>query len=119
VSIGRTACGIPFISSNQRGSDRTELSFWTVDGTRLTGPRLIRNCIPEFGALPPETFWYADHPSSSVLRLADGKWHALLAYRVKAYHLPTRMREEPALPQTGCYVEEVISTGTAVGEWRF
>ena len=119
VSINRSVCGVPFIGSNPPGTKRTKLCLWTVAGTSLTGPRLIRDCIQEFGPLPPETFWCVDHPSSAVVRLADGQWHALLTYRVKAYHLPTRMREEPALPQTSCYVEEVLSTGPAVPEWQF
>ena len=121
VSIHRTVCGIPLIGSNPLGPKRlrTKLCLWTVNGSSLIDPRLIRDCIEEFGRLPRETFWCVDHPSSAIVRLADGQWHALLTYRIKAYHLPTRMREEPVLPQTGCYVEEILSDGPPVPEWQF
>ncbi len=119
VSIHRTVCGIPFIAANLRDTKRAKLCFWTIDGRELVGPRLIRDCVQEFGPLPQETFWAVDHPSSAIVRLADGRWHALLTYRLKAFRLPTRGRNEPILPQTGCYVEEVLSTGPAVAEWRF
>ncbi|MCK5804081.1 MAG: exo-alpha-sialidase [Lentisphaeria bacterium] len=119
VSISRTACGLPFIVTNLRGRKRTRLCFWTIDGASLVGPRLIRDCTQEFGPRPKETFWVVDHPSSATVRLADGQWHGLLAYRVKAYRLPTRGRPEPDVPQTGCYVEEILSSGSAVPEWQF
>lgn len=119
VSIHRTLGGIPFVAANLRGTNRDKLCFWTMHDAELTGPRLIRDCPEEFGPLPPETFWAVDHATSAVVRLADEHWHALLAYRIKAYHLPTRGREEPDLPQTGCYVEEILSTGAPVPAWRF
>lgn len=119
VSINRAACGLPFIATNLHGRKRTRLCFWTIDGASLVGPRLIRDCTQEFGPRPKETFWVVDHPSSATVRLADGQWHGLLAYRLKAYRLPTRGREEPDVPQAGCYVEEILSTGPVVPEWRF
>ncbi len=119
VSIICTASGVPLIATNPHGAKRARLSFWTIDDKRLSAPRPIRDCIQEFGKRPQESFWCIDHPSSAVVRLADGQWHALLAYRIKTFFLPTRGREEPIVPQTGCYVEEIISTGTAIPVWRF
>lgn len=119
VSVNRTVSGVPFIATNPCGAKRNKLCFWTFDGAKLIGPRLIRDCNEEFGPLPRETFWAVDHPSSAIVHLNDGLWHALLAYRIKAFHLPTRGREEPDVPQTGCYVEEILSTGPAVSEWNF
>ncbi len=119
VSINRTACGIPFIATSPRGAKRAKLCFWTIVGASLAGPRLIRDCTEEFGPRPPGTFWAVDHPSSATVRLADGRWRALLTYRVKAFRLPTYGLEEPVVPQTGCYVEEILSTGRAAPEWRF
>ena len=117
VSINRTADGIPFVAANPRGTHRATLCFWTLDGRDLSERRLIRDCHQEFGPPPDGTFWAADHVSSATVRLADGKWHALLAYRLLAF--PTRGRAEPVVAQTGCYVEEVLSPGEPRPEWRF
>lgn len=119
LSIHRTVCGAPFIATNPHGGKRPRLCFWPIEGTHLADSRLIRDCTQEFGVRPKEAFWCVDHPSSAVVRLADAQWHALLAYRIKTYFLPTRGREEPVLPQTGCYVEEIVSTGPTVPEWQF
>jgi hypothetical protein len=43
-----------------------------------------------------------DHGVGNLIRLADGQWHSLLTYRVIA---------PPASPFTGCYIEEVFSSG--------
>ena len=54
--------------------------------------------------------------SRAVVRLADGEWHGVVAYRIldSAEH----QGAEPA-PQTGCYVEEVASDGPVMPPWRF
>ncbi len=119
LSIIRTVCGMPFITTNPLGSKRTKLSYWQINGTGLSGQRLIRDCTAEFGPRPKGTFWAVDHPSSATVRLADGRWHSILTYRIKTFRLPTLGREEPVVPQTGCYVEEILSTGPAVPEWHF
>ncbi|MCF6285121.1 MAG: hypothetical protein L3K26_08020, partial [Candidatus Hydrogenedentes bacterium] len=95
VSINRSACGTPFIATSPSGEKRPRLDFWMIQDGQLSDARLIRDCPEEFGPAPKEAFWNADHPSSAVLRLADGQWHALMTYRIKMYYLPTRGRPEP------------------------
>jgi len=117
VSINRATDGTPFIAANLRGANRAKLCFWTLNNGELDEPRLIRDCHQEFGPAPDGTYWAADHVSSATVRLADGKWHALLAYRLLAF--PTKGGVEQVVPQTGCYVEEVLSSGEPKPEWRF
>ena len=57
-----------------------------------------------------------DHPSAAVLRLADGEWHGVVVYRV--LNSAEHQGAEPA-PQTGCYLEEVVSDGPVFAPWRF
>ncbi len=61
--------------------------------------------------------WTCDHPSAMTVRLADGRWHSLLCYRLVAQAevqggiLPT--------PYSGLRIEEVFSTGAPRPEWIF
>lgn len=57
-----------------------------------------------------------DHPNAVTLQLADGDWHAVLAYRVlqQAEH-----KGGAPAPQTGCYLEEVLCEGQPIPAWRF
>ena len=57
-----------------------------------------------------------DHPSGAVLRLADGRWHGVVVYRIlgNAEH-----KGAPPAPQSGCYIEEVVAAGPPVPPWRF
>lgn len=119
ISINRAADGTPFIGANLPGSGRETLCLWPLNEARtgLLEPLTARAAREEFGA--PEAAdarWMVDHPSGAVVRLADGAWHALLAYRVldSAEH-----RGAAATDRTGCYVEEVQSDGPVMPAWRF
>lgn len=118
ISIGCAADGMPYIAANQPGSGRQTLCLWPLNAERidLGKPVLVRAARDEFGPAPNGGAWMVDHPSGAVLRLADGRWHGVVAYRVlgSAEH-----NGAPPAPQTGWYLEEVLSSGAAVPPWRF
>jgi hypothetical protein len=118
ISIGSAADGTPCIAANHPGSGRQTLSLWPLNAGRmdLEKPLTVRAARDEFGAAPNGGEWMLDHPSAAVLRLADGRWHGVLVYRAlgSAEH-----GGAPPAPQTGCYVEEIISSGPVVAPWRF
>lgn len=118
ISIGRAADGTPYLAANQPGSGRQTLCLWPLNAERmdLGKPLVVRAARDEFGPAPAGGTWLVDHPSAAVLRLADGQWHGVLAYRVlgSAEH-----QGAPPAPQTGWYLDEVRSSGAAVPPWRF
>ena len=52
-----------------------------------------------------------------VLRLADGKWHNVIALRILEYAEMTHMQLPTAY--TGAYLEEVLSAGEPIAAWNF
>lgn len=118
VSINRAADGAVFLVANHPGTHRDRLSLWEVaPGTSLGPPRLVRHCSEEFGPPPAGTRWFVDHASSATVRLRDGAWRSVLAYRVLAF--PRVGEAEQVTPQTGCYLEEVHFAGEAIPPWNF
>jgi len=115
-----------FKASPKTGRGRERVFLWTVDVTRrqLDPPIVVRNATAEFGPPPaspdPEWVeaWMLDHPNAGTIRLADGRWHHLLVYRIKHSPLCHSLKTVPA-PQVGCYVDEVISSGPTVPGWNF
>lgn len=100
------------------GWTRQKLYLWplTKDRRHLKQPILARDCRSEFGDPPGESMWRVDHPMAATVQLADGKWRNLLGYRI---HEDAESPELQPPPQTGAYLEEVISTGPAIGAWKF
>lgn len=121
VSINRTVDGTPFIAANTPPLRRTRevLSIWPLDEsrTKLEGRITARDARAQFGLAPSGSWWRVDHPTSAVVRLADGKWHSILAYRIADNG--EIEGDAPPAPQTGCYVEEVFSAGPPVPVWKF
>ena len=121
ITINRAADGTPYIAANlfPYSPTREILCFWPLnaDRTELGELTIARDARGQFGPAPSGSWWRVDHPNSSVLRLADGKWHGVLTYHIAdngendSFASPT--------PQTGCYVEEIISTGKAIPVWNF
>ena len=66
---------------------------------------------------PSGSWWRADHPTSAVVQLRDGEWHSVLVYRIVDNGEVEGDADPP--PQTGCYVEEVLSPGEAIPTWSF
>ena len=60
--------------------------------------------------------WRVDHPSAATLQLADGRWHNVMGYRI---HEDVESPELTPPPQTGAYLEEVISSGEPIPTWNF
>lgn len=118
ISIGSAADGTPYIAANLPGSGRETLCIWPVNAERmdLEAPLTLRAARAEFGPAPAGGAWMVDHPSGAVLRLADGQWHGVVAYRVLG---DAEHRGSPQADRTGCYLEEVLSSGPPLPPWRF
>lgn len=120
VALNQTADGVPYIAADSPGTYRAKLCLWPLDlrqGTVGT-PVIARDCVSDFGPPPEGTTWFADHATATTVRLADGKWHSLLAYRVLAFS-GAGVGGETLTPHTGCYLEEVSSAGSPRPGWRF
>ena len=118
VTINRAADGTPYIVSNALGRERDKLVLWPFsrDRTGFEKPVTVRDALQQFGRPPSKIVWFMDHANAGVVRLADGRWHDLLVYRIldRGEH-----GGQAPPPQTGLYVEEVLSTGRAIPAWRF
>jgi predicted amidohydrolase len=125
VSINRAADGTPYLAANPHYfpsgrvfQHREVLALWplTPDRRSVMSPIVIRDSA-DFGPGPYSHPWWVDHPIGYTVRLADGKLHHVLAYRVLGNH--EAIYDAPPAPQTGCYVEEVHSVNEPLPIWRF
>lgn len=118
VNLNVAADGTPYVIANGLGRERDELRIWPLntERTALAEPIIVRDALEEFGPTPSGMPWFMDHPCGQVVRLKDGTWRSIVAYRImdRGEHGGSA----PA-PQTGVYIEEVQSTGPAVPAWRF
>ena len=118
VSIARAVDGTPYLVSNPIGRERDKLVLWPLNGDRssLGKPIIARDVLEEFGKPPGGPVWFMDHPNAAVVRLADGRWHNLLSYRImdRGEH-----SGKAPPPQSGHYVEEVFSSGAEIPSWNF
>ena len=121
VSINQAADGTPFVAANLPPHDHTRevLCYWPLNESRTDFEecRIARDASAEFGPAPSGSWWRIDHPNSAIIRLGDGAWHSLLAYRIVDNGEVEGDADPP--PQTGCYVEEVLSSGEAIPTWNF
>lgn len=132
VSINRALDGSLYIAGNPnravnsygRPHDsnklRETLQVWPLagDGAALLDPITVRDGPIDFGPPPHGSIWWADHPVGVNVRLADGKWHHLLSYRVVEEN--ENLKGAPRTDHTGTYIEELVTPGpAAVKEWRF
>ena len=101
------------------GGTREVLMIWplNVERNAVEIPVYLRDALTDFGPPPNGTIWWVDHPTAATVRLADGQWHNLIAYRAieKAENFLGAM----PTPYTGTYVEEVISRGKPLAAWNF
>jgi hypothetical protein len=111
ISINRAADGTPYIATNPLGHGRQVLQLWPLNAAR-TG---LEEPIVARAAVEGRT-QTVDHPNAATVRLADGKWHHVLVYRVMNGEDPTGATPDV---QTGCCVEEVFSRGPAIPAWDF
>lgn len=133
VILNQAADGTPYVTANPYTpgacdgsgrpisvwSVRQRVGLWPLDAgrQRLLDPTIVRDTA-DFGPPPEGRVWYADHPMSNTVQLADGEWHNLLAYRVRESQ-PSRTDAERSTPFTGCYITEVRTAGRAVPRWVF
>jgi hypothetical protein len=142
VVLNRTVGGTPFLAANpwRRGVDsrgrtipstrwRDRLSIWplTADRTGVEAPVCVVDMTEHFGPPRPidgphmihDNTWMADHPIGSVCRLADGAWHALMAFRVSDMAINAGGAAEPACP-AGTWIEEIEGDASPpIPVWRF
>ncbi len=143
VTLNRAADGTPYVAANlnevllrpmrkpfreehdsfgrrrRGGWLRQTMYAWPLNADReeLDQAVLIRALGSEFGPPPGGTTWRVDHPFSYTVRLADGDWHHLIGVRVcESGEVDHQIG--PA-PETGGYVEEVISAGRPIPIWNF
>lgn len=131
ISLNRCTDGSLYFAGNpERKTDslgraltsiemRETLLLWPLaqDGRSLLEPIVARDCLAEFGPAPAESIWRADHPVGVTVRLADGRWHHVLCYRV--LDRDECVGDAVLTPRTGTYVEEVLSDGESGGIWQF
>lgn len=91
VVLNRTAGGNPFIAGNPYPGPecpfrltRRTLACWPLDAsrTRLLDPVTVLDGPRRLGEPDAGAGWYIDHPIATPLRLADGRLHTLLVFRV-------------------------------------
>ncbi len=118
VTLNQAADGTPYLCGNRLGHERDWLLLWPLKADRsgLEEPITVRNALKQFGPPPSGKVWFMDHPMSRTVRLADGAWRHLLVYRIMDRGEHSGF---PPAPQTGLYVEEVISAGPAIPSWNF
>lgn len=142
ISLNQAADGTPYIAANLYevfispldriklpkdaegrtrlgGATRNTLCLWPLNAARnaLEPPLVGRDLAAEFGPPPGGSAWRADHPSGMTVRLADGRWHHVLGMRILEYGELTYVM--PPTPQTGSYLEELISAGEPRPVWQF
>jgi hypothetical protein len=104
---------------------REELMAWalTPDRRGVEKPVMLLDANARFGKARqyPEighaNHWHLDHPEGGVIRLRDGRWHALLAFRFTDTALCGFGIPPP--PQAGAWIEEIECAGEARAPWRF
>jgi hypothetical protein len=111
LSLIQAADGAAYIATNTvPGSYRSFMQLLPINAARtgLAPAMTIRDSENEFGAGPDGKGWMVDHAIGNVVRLADGQWHSLLAYRILARR---DSATGPAASHAGLYVEEISSSG--------
>lgn len=118
VSLNQALDGTPYIGACLLGHGRETLCLWPLGPERddLLNGLVVRNAKGEFGPAASGRGWMVDHPSAAAVRLADGRWHHVVAYRILQH---AEFAGKAPAPQSGCYLEEVISRGEPVMPWRF
>ncbi len=142
ITLNQAADGTPFIAANLfevflhpldwmrvprdnrgrvvlGGRSRNTLVIWPLNPERigLLTPTVARDLRAEFGPPPGRTAWRIDHPSGMTLRLSDGQWHHVLGMRILEFGELSHAL--PPTPQTGTYLEEVMSPGEPIPVWNF
>jgi hypothetical protein len=132
VSINRRPDGMAYIAANPRHEPRVlangwtqssitmreSLCCWPIDTERaaLGEPALVFDCERDLGPTPGLD-WRIDHANSCVVRLADGNYHEVMAFRICDF-LEIDSGMLPA-PQSGLWLAEVPCANEPHPLWRF
>lgn len=126
ITLNRALDGRPHVCCNRfreprqhRYATREMLWLWPLSDDRnsLLDPVVVRDAPAEWGAAPNGSVWRLDHPMGETLRLKDGQWHHVLAYRALD---DAEMRTDAGAGEyTGTYIEEVFSSGAPLPPWNF
>lgn len=133
ITINSTGDGRVYIAANPYCPDdldsrgikryanalREKIFMWPLSGdrTRLLDPIVFRDGPAEFGIPPSGSIWAIDHPLSTTARLADGKWHHLVSYRL--LDLAEILEHAPQTPLTGSYIDEIKLHEPCTPRWLF
>lgn len=111
--------GISRLEPMGRRAERSTISVWALNAARdgFDAQFIARDPRSEFGLPPHGTTWAVDHPVGSPVRLADGRWHSLMGYRLLEWKENTHFI--PPSPLTGCYLDEIVSFGQPAPLWDF
>lgn len=133
ISINSTDDGRAYISANpycandldSRGNKRyanilrERIFMWQLseDRKRLMEPVALRDGPVEFGIPPSGSIWVIDHPESTTLRLADGKWHHIVSYRLLD---GAEILDSGSITElTGSYYDEIELYDHITPRWLF
>jgi hypothetical protein len=111
--------GISRLEPKGRRGERSTICLWALNDARdgFVTPLIVKDPLVDYGVPPRGTIWAADHANGTVVQLGDGGWHDVFGYRLLEWIENTHFA--PPSPQTGCYLDEVISIGPARAPWNF
>ncbi|MBL9214147.1 MAG: hypothetical protein JNG83_01595 [Opitutaceae bacterium] len=110
--------GISRLEPKGRRGERSTICLLALNEARdgFCTPLIVKDPLVDYGVPPHGTVWAADHATGSVVQLADGQWHGVFGYRLLEWIENTHFA--PPTPQTGCYLDEVISLGPPRPPWN-
>lgn len=135
VTMNRTLAGWPFLAADPRPGRRTpeqekrieestireRLWLWPLSADRcgLASPVSVMDALSRYGPGTDGLPWYIDHANSTIVRLADGRLHCLIGFRVCG--AAEVLSDAKPAPQSGAWIEEVTQhpPGRPVPVWRF
>ena len=129
IVLNRTVEGQPFFAGNplrracfdargrlrQVAWMREDLFLWPITDDRASVGRPVNvlDARSAFGACRDDparhvNFWAIDHPVGAVVRLADGRWHSLLGFRLcDTWEI---LQDDPPTAQSGYWLESIHAT---------
>jgi hypothetical protein len=139
VTVNQTAGGDVFLAANpyrplehdmhgrpvMKMRYRDQLWLWplSADRRRVGEPFQLLNCSQvlgeprDAGGQNHDNRWFADHPVSSICRLADGRLHTLLSFRV--IDAATTAGGCLPEPRAGAWLAQLHCQQEAHCPWRF
>ena len=135
VTLNQAADGRPYLAANvyplngegdageqtpERGPySRARLAIWPLshDFTDVLPPQMVFDAAA-LPSRPSDLSWWVDHPTGATIRLADGQWRHILAFRVIS-EAEVRGHASSAPPESGLHIREIETGGAPRPPWRF